>query len=95
MYQLQGPHDYTDKTVCPVYKKQAPTLQIATEKVIPYPFAAMEANAAQSHQTKQSMKPPNTFTHRTPILPKASSTSHKTPSSKHPSSHSYQRESQG
>ena len=41
------------------------------------------------------MKPPNTFTHRTPNpnLPKATSTPHKIPSSKHPSSYSYWRES--
>ena len=89
----KGPHDSSNKTLCPVYEKQALTLQIATEISKPYLFAAMEANAAQSHQTKNSMKPPNTFTHRPPILPKASSTPHKTPSSKQPSSHSYLRES--
>lgn len=86
-----GPHDSTNKTLCPVYKKRALTLQIATEKNIPYPFAAMEANAAQSHLTKNFMKPPNPLTHRPTILPKASSTPNKTPSSKQPSSHSYKR----
>ena len=53
----------------------------------------MEANAAQSHLIKNSMKPPNPLTHRPTILPKASSTPNKTPSSKQPSSHSYKRDS--
>ena len=53
----------------------------------------MEANAAQSHLTKNFMKPPNPLTHRPTILPKASSTPNKTPSSKQPSSHSYKRDS--
>ena len=81
------------KLLCPVCKKRALTLQIATEKNIPYPFAAMEANAARSHLTKNFMKPPNPLTHRPTILPKASSTPNKTPSSKQPSSHSYKRDS--
>ena len=88
-----GLHDSTNKTLCPVYKKRALALQIATEKNIPYPFAAMEVNAAQSHLTKNSTKPPNPLTHRPTILPKASSTPNKTPSSKQPSPLSYKRDS--
>jgi hypothetical protein len=52
----KGPHESTNKSQCPAYKKRALTLQIATEKAIPYPFAAMEANTAQSHQIKPILK---------------------------------------
>ena len=44
----KGPHNSSNKTVCPAYKTGAITLQIAAEKVIPYPFATLEANAAQN-----------------------------------------------
>ena len=70
----KDPRDYSNKILHSTYKKRALTLQIATEKAIPYPFAAMEANAAQSCQTKPFMKLPNTFTCRIPNLPKLTST---------------------
>jgi hypothetical protein len=81
----KGPRDSTNKSLCPAYRKRGLTLQTATEKAIPYPFAAMKANAAQSHQIKPTMKSTKT--------PNATSTPYKTPSSKPPSSHPYQKKS--
>ena len=86
----KGPHESTNKSLCPAYKKRALTLQISTEKAIPYPFAAMEANAAQQYQIKPVMKPTKTPKSN---APNASSTPYKTPSSKPPSSNPYQKES--
>ena len=77
---------------CPTYKKQALTLQIVTQKAIPYLSAALEENAAQSHQTI-TLHETVQYLHSQNTQPTQSNPPpHKTPSSKHHRSRSYQRE---